>query len=956
MENREPEQNLETREAEKEKKKPKGGGNRTGRKGRTNSKEKSGSKERTIQSMEKKGSASVMEKAAGFIVDKRKAFYLIFIAAVVYSLINFDRVKINEDITSYLPADTETRQGLTIMEEEFTTFATAGVMVSNLSLKEAQRLSEELGELEGVKSLEFDDTENHYRDSSALFSVTFEGEAEDEVSLTGMNNIKEALKGYDVTVSSEVGRDDSAALAADMNVILVLAAIVIVLVLLFTSRTYLEIPVFIMVFGVAAVLNKGTNFWFGEISFITDSIAIVLQLALAIDYAIILCHRYMEEHEEKESRDAMVAALSKAIPEISSSSLTTISGLVALMLMQLKIGLDMGIVLSKGIVFSLLTVFFLMPGLIMLFAKGIDKTHHKNFVPKITLWGKLVVKLRFVLPVIFVVILVFGIVFSSRCPYVFDVGSIKANKKTESQLAENKIKEIFGTTNVLAVVVPRGDYEKEEKIIDEVLQNDMITSATGLAGVDVNDDYKLTDKLTPRKFSEFTNVDIELVRLLYRAYALDREEYGAAIYDTDSYEVPIVSVFTFLCDQLDKGYLKLDDDLMEQINELRETLDDAFLQLQGENYARIVFNIDGPVESDETFALLDEVRSVVHKYYPDGLVVGNSTSAYDLFSSFQNDNNKISILTVLFVMIILLFTFKSAGIPVLLVLTIQGSIWINFSFPYLSGGNMYFLSYLIVSAIQMGATIDYAIVITNRYMGLKSVMDKKLAVIETLNQSFPTILTSGMILTVAGFLIGGIASDPTIASIGTVLGRGSLISIILVMTVLPQILLLGDVLIEKTALTLTKDRVKQLPNSTIRMDGRFRGRVNGYIDAEIRGIIHGDVSAVLEGTQTVKTDGVRREPPEIQESSDSEKIESGRLESAKIKSEEIQSDTIESQNTDSDKTDSGPISSEETEAEITDTDWTDSEKLELKKSGSGLSKSEERRLTAHADPRIYQKK
>ena len=228
------------------------------------------------------------------------------------------------------------------------------------------------------------------------------------------------------------------------------------------------------------------------------------------------------------------------------------------------------------------------------------------------------------------------------------------------------------------------------------------------------------------------------------------------------------------------------------------------------------------------------------------ILAGNSTNARDLEESFQNDNMKISVMTVLFVAVILLFTFKSAGIPVLLVLTIQGSIWINFSFPYLTDSKMYFLAYLIVSSIQMGATIDYAIVITNRYMELKEYRKKKIAIIESLNQSFPTVLTSGSIMTVAGFLIGKMSSDPTIASIGTALGRGTLTSALLVMSVLPQILLLGDAIIEKTAISLKRDHMKQIRNDMIKMDGHIRGYVSGFMDADVKGFVKGDLNARVE--------------------------------------------------------------------------------------------------------------
>lgn len=226
--------------------------------------------------------------------------------------------------------------------------------------------------------------------------------------------------------------------------------------------------------------------------------------------------------------------------------------------------------------------------------------------------------------------------------------------------------------------------------------------------------------------------------------------------------------------------------------------------------------------------------------------MGNSTNARDLAASFTGDNLKISVLTVLFVVVILLFTFKSAGLPILLVLTIQGSIWINFSFPFLTGTNLFFMSYLIVSAIQMGATIDYAIVITNRYLQLKTVLDRRAAAVEALNQSFPTVLTSGSIMTVAGFLIGKLSTDTIISSIGDTLGRGTLTSIVLVMTVLPQLLVLGDALIERTAITLNRDRKQRFQNGTMRLDGHVRGHVSGFIDGEFKGVLHGSVDALIE--------------------------------------------------------------------------------------------------------------
>lgn len=789
-----------------------------------------------------------MIKLARFIVDKRKAFYLVFLAAFLFCAASVNKVQINNDITSYLPAQTETRRGLTIMEEEFITLGSANVMVANVTLDTAQELAHRLEAIPGVSEVAFDDTQEHYKDSAALFTISFDGEETDPATEEAMNQVLAALEGYDVYPSTQIGRDVSESLQKEMTVILAIAAVVIVVVLLFTSKSYMEVPVYLIVFATAAVLNMGTNFIFGTISFITNSIAVVLQLALAIDYAIIFCHRYMEERDNGlDAREADIAALSKAIVEISSSSLTTISGLVALMLMQLRIGFDMGIVLAKGIVCSMLCVFLLMPGLLMMFSRPIDRTRHKNLVPKINFWGRGVVRLRYVLPPIFLVAMVAGAVLSNQCDYVFDANDADFDNKPDWRIADEKVTQTFGAKNTIAVLVPRGDYKKEQMILTRVAELPQVTQATGLANIEVEDGRMLTDELTPRQFSELAGVDIELCRLLYQAYGLSVEEYGAIFQDPDDYAVPLIDVFEFLLEQKDKGVVSLTGEQADKVDDLQEQLDTGLEQLRGEHWSRLVFVADTPTEGEETYALLDQIRSIAQDYYGDDVVlVGNSTNAFDLSSSFSGDNMKISILTALFVMVILLFTFKSAGLPILLVLTIQGSIWLNFSVPVLTGTNLFFLSYLVVSSIQMGATIDYAIVITNRYLELKTVMERKQAAVEALSQSFPTILTSGTIMAVAGFLIGGISTDATIGSVGQTLGRGTVTSIILVMTVLPQLLMLGDALIERTAITLNRDRKQRFNQGTMRLDGHVRGHIAGFVDGEFKGVIHGSVDALIE--------------------------------------------------------------------------------------------------------------
>lgn len=806
---------------------------------------------------EQKPKGSGMEKIATFIVDKRNLFFLLYAFALIFSIVATGWVKVENDITTYLPEDTETRQGLTVMNDNFVTYGTARVMVSNVTYETAENICSDLESIDGVTSVDFDDTTDHYKSASALFSVTFDGTTTDDISVHALHTIRDMLAGYDTYIDTEVGVDTSADLQSEMSVILVLAAIVIVLVLTLTSRSYAEVPVLIMTFGAAALLNMGTNFLCGTISFISNSVTVILQLALAIDYAIILCHRFSDEHETKDTREACIAALSKAIPEISSSSLTTISGLGALAFMHFGIGRDMATVLIKAILFSLLSVFTLMPGLLMVFSKKIDATRHKNLIPKITFLGKFDVATRFIVPPIFAVVVVVTAVLANKCPYCYSYTDLVTAKQSESQIAHQKIKNTFGVNNMVAVIVPTGDYDSERQLLKDLDSCAEVKSTQGLANIDAMDGYKLADALTPRQMSELAGLDYEVAEALYAAYAVDQNEYGKLISGLGDYRVPLFDMFMFLQREMKDGNITLDGDIQETLDDLFEQLNKAQLQLQSDKYSRLVVYLNLPEESDETMDFLDTMHALIAKYYSsDTYIVGNSTNVKDLSSSFGADNMLISVLSALFVVIILLFTFKSAGLPVLLIVVIQGSIWINFSVPTIQHESLYFLGYLIVNSIQMGANIDYAIVISSHYSDLKKEMRPKEAIIAALNEAFPTIFTSGTILAVAGALIGVMTTNPVIAAIGTCLGRGTVISIVLVMAVLPQILLIGDTIVERTSfdvkVPVDLSRINRTASGNMRVSGRVRGYVNGVIDAEIKGTLNGTLNASVTSGTTIE--------------------------------------------------------------------------------------------------------
>ena len=812
------------------------------------------------------GTTSFFEKLATFIVDKRNLIFFLYACALIFCLFSRSWVRVCNDITEYLPDTTETRQGLTLMEEEFTTFATARVMVSHVTYEMAEDLAEQMEQIEGVSSAVFgssdvgadteedsepetpEDIAEYFKGADALISVTFDGEEEDEVSLAALSSIRELLAPYDFYIDSAVGNSQAASLANEMGIILAVAAVIIVLVLLLTSRSYAEIPVLLLTFVAAAVLNLGTNFIFGEISFVSNSVTVVLQLALAIDYAIIMLHRFLEEREYAGDREACIAAVSASIPSISASSLTTISGLAAMMFMQFQIGFDMGIVLIKAILFSMLSVFTLMPGLLMLFSKAMEKTRHRSFIPKIDRWGKLTLKLRYVGAPLFVVAVVAGFLLSNQCPYVYGYSQIETARQNETQIAERRVNETFGTQNIMALLVPKGDYASEKALLDRLESYDQVDYAMGLSNVEVTDGYTLTDSLTPRQFSEMTDLDYDLVCLLYTAYAAEGEEYGRIVGGLNDYAVPLMDMFFFAYDKVEEGYVNLDEEQQADLDDLYQQLSDARKQLLGDTYTRMLISLDLPEEGEETFAFLQTIHREAERYYDADHVylVGDSTSDYDLSVSFARDNVMISVLSVVFVIIVLLFTFQSVGLPLLLILVIQGSIWINFSFPGITRQPIFFMSYLVVTSIQMGANIDYAIVISSWYNELKGNMSRREAIIQALDLSFPTVLTSGSILSAAGFLIGRITTEPAIVGIGVCLCRGTLISMFLVMFILPQILFLGDQVVERTRFNLKVPEVSRTVHGTVYVNGRVRGRISGVVDAHIQGVIYGDVSGMLE--------------------------------------------------------------------------------------------------------------
>lgn len=801
----------------------------------------------------------LLGKVAKTIVDRRNLLFLFFIILIIFSLFSMSWVDVEDDIVYYLDKDSNTRKGITIMDEEFTTFAMANIMVSNISYINGEEIAQVIEKVNGVDSVMFENTEDHYKNSAGLFVVLFKGEETDPDILAAMEEIREIVGPYDTSISTTIGFNMADQLMKDMTLVGVLASIIILLVLIFTSNSYAEIPILLATFGVSALLNMGSNFMLGKISFISNSVGVILQLALAIDYAIILTHRFSEERQHLSPRDAAIEALTKAIPEISSSSLTTMAGLAALAFMKFGIGLDLAMVMIKAILLSMLSVFTLMPGLLVISSNLMDKTKHKSFIPSVSILGRFSIKTRYIIPPIFAVILVTSFIFSSKAPFLFSMSEIRGHSISDAQLAEDRITENFGKQNMLALIVPAGDYASEKQLLSYLKMYPEVEMAVGLSNIEAMGGYTLTDSLTPRQFAELADLDYEIAQILYSAYAVNGENYSKVISGIGQYGVPLIDMYQFLYEEVVLGYVSLDDEIVEELREYNDQMSMARMQMEGEHYSRMLLYLNLPDESQETFDFISTIYREAHKYYPRDSVylIGESTNALDLSTTFDNDNLIISILSVLFVIIILTFTFQSAGLPILLISVIQASIWINFSWPYVSNQGVYFLGYLLVSSIQMGANIDYAIIISSRYLALKKEMSAREAVIEALNQGFPTVMTSGTILAVAGILIGFISTDGATAVLGTYLGQGTIISVFLVIFVLPQLLYLGDVIIERTSFELKKMEPLTKQKGTVHMQGRLHAYVKGEIDAIIDGKISGEIKPILDKNNNL--DEVHRE-------------------------------------------------------------------------------------------------
>ncbi len=758
-----------------------------------------------------------LKKIPEGIVKLKWVFLVLFVALSIFGAVMIPHTKINYDLTGYLPANCDSSTALELLKKEFDDKGMAYVMVKDVTPEKAGEIKTRLEKVEGVATVTYVESMN-YKNNSALYTVTLKDYDSTAGAFDAVKDVIDALSDEKAYLSGQSAFSYYTKLETEQSIMKLGIAIVVIilLVMLFTSKTYFELIVLILVFGAAMAINMGTNFLFvNGISYIANLVALVLQLALSLDYSIILLHRYMEERDNGEdAKTATVTALTKGLPEILSSSLTTVAGLAALMLMTLSIGAEIGLSLAKGIVVSMATVIFFMPALLVIFDKPIQKTRHKSFVPNVTKPARAIVKARKVIVPAFLLIAILAGVAQGFNKYSFNYNSgslIVAPKKVIEETG-------FGTLNSLVVVVPKGDAEKERQLVKYVESFDLIdkSQTTALATINVysfidadsSETLYLTDEVSKKdignlidKIPSDAGVNPLIIKPIIEGWFDDYvKNYLPEGTKPSKAKVRLIDLLDFAVREKFDAISRFIGDDPEKLAYLEQIKQISFAKanLESENYSRITFNINGGVEDDDVFELVKTLKTGVSDFYEERYITGESVVCYEMSEYFMKDNLMVCLFTDLFILVILLITFRNISLPIILILAIQGGIFINFAIPFLSKTSISFIGYLIISAIQMGATIDYAIVLTNRYRGIrKDFTDRYDAMAAATNAVFPTILTSGVILTATGFVMSMLSSG-VVAQLGLLLGVGTLTSIIIVLFVLPSLLLVTEKVVDKT--------------------------------------------------------------------------------------------------------------------------------------------------------------
>lgn len=686
------------------------------------------------------------EIVADFIIKKQRLIEKVFLFLLIISVFCIPFVHTNYDLSKYLPAQTQTKQGIKLMEHEFGYPGSARVMIDDISIYEAKNYVDQIEKIDGVDSVTWagsvgqvdvskdyvamQDLGDYYKDNHALLNISFDKGDSDPETNKALDKIYSLIgnKGHYAGPAVD-NKNTGDSINGIMPKVTAGVVVLIIAVLILTTTSWFEPILFMLTMGVAIILNIGSNLIFGEISFITFSVSSILQLAVAMDYSVFLIHAFSSEKAKGLGVEkTMSNALKKILPSIVSSAMTATIGFLVLALMKFSIGKDMGLVLAKGMVWSLLSITLLMPVLIIRWEKLIEKTKHKSFVPNLDGVAKKIFGIGKFVAVITLIVIVPAYFAQSMNNFKYGTASMGGGKGSKVYADQQAIKAIFGQSNTMLLMVPNENQVKEKQLSEELKNLNFVRSVTSLA------------------------------------------------------------------DMLPGG-------IPESI--LPGSLTS---KLHSAQYVRLIVDMNFSPENDFAFKSVETIKTITKKYYPENTYyLGDTPATKDMKDVILSDYGIVEAISILGVAAVVLFSFRSLVLTLAMLISIEIAITLNMAIPFLFGNDLAFLGYLMVSSIQLGSTIDYAILMTNNYLherGLKKTPPQ--AAIGAIKSSMVSIMTSGTVLTVVGFGLYFFISISAIGDMGRLIGLGTLISMFFVICLLPFLLVISEPLRTKENVLISK--------------------------------------------------------------------------------------------------------------------------------------------------------
>lgn len=691
-----------------------------------------------------------MQKFGRGVVKLRVPILIVSVLLLIPSIFGFLSTRINYDILSYLPSDIETMKGQDIMLDEFGKGGFSLVMLDGMEDKDVEKVKEKIEKVDHVcdvlwydtladvslpKEVLPDDIYDFFNtDNSTMMAVFFDEATSADGSLEAVKEIR-SIAGEQCFVSgmSSVVEDIKDLTMQEAPMYVVIAVILTSIILALTMDSFL-IPLFFMLsVGMAIVYNMGTNFIQGEISFITEALAAVLQLAVTIDYSIFLWHSYKEEKEKHpgDNKEAMAVAIGKTITSVVSSSITTVAGFLALCFMSYELGMDMGIVMAKGVVIGVICCITVLPSMILVFDKALEKTMHKDLVPSLEKPSKFIIKHHAAFIVLFIVVLI-PAVYGQINTFVYYNLTDTLPKDLNSVIANTKLDEEYNMATTHMLLVDADMKPKEvNSMLDEMGKVDGVSFSMSLD--------TLIGPSIPR----------EIV-----------PESVTKILKSDKWQ----------------------------------------LMLIGSEYK---------VASDEENAQIDELSKILKSYDKDGMLIGEAAATKDLIDITDHDFKVVNIVSIAAIFIIILIALRSVSLPIILVAVIEFAITVNMGVPCFTNTTIPFIASVVIGTIQLGATVDYAILMTTRYKTERNAgKDKHEAVTIALTTSMKSIMVSALGFFASTFGVGVYSSVDMISQLCTLMSRGAIISMITVICILPSMLMLFDKVIINTTMGMKKKENK----------------------------------------------------------------------------------------------------------------------------------------------------